>query len=103
MAFDVPERFLGRIHGPGLSSRRNHDARRTAPALDSACALVMQEPSASTFRIAENSSKALAGNAVPIVHTERAFGPTARQAKKLSRGLAREDHNARLRLPRGQE
>jgi hypothetical protein len=31
-----------------------------------------------TFRITENNSEAVSGNMVPIVHTERAFGPTAR-------------------------
>jgi hypothetical protein len=32
------------------------------------------------FRYAENMSEAVAGNANPIVHTVRAFDPTARQA-----------------------
>ena len=29
-----------------------------------------------SFRVAENSSKAIAGQAIPIVHTGRAFDPT---------------------------
>jgi hypothetical protein len=32
------------------------------------------------FRSAEISSEAVAGNITPIVHTERAFDPTAQQA-----------------------
>jgi hypothetical protein len=39
------------------------------------------EPAAvAFFRSAENSSEAIAGNVTPIVHTERAFNPTAHQA-----------------------
>jgi hypothetical protein len=40
--------------------------------------VLAQEPQ--NFRRAENSSKALAGKGFPIVHTGRAFDPTAQQA-----------------------
>src|ERR1700749_2033852 len=88
--------FCAAFMDQGFPSKRNHDARLAAPALDSPCARAIQEPRTSTFRIAENSSKALAGNAVPNVHTERAFGPTARQANKLSRGTGRTSMHDRV-------
>jgi hypothetical protein len=34
----------------------------------------------SFFRGAENNSEGIAGNVTPIVHTARAFNPTAHQA-----------------------
>jgi hypothetical protein len=53
MAFDVPERFLRGVHGSRLSSKRNHDARLAAPALDSPCARSAETATGPDFRTAE--------------------------------------------------
>jgi hypothetical protein len=66
----------------GFHSKRAHHDRLPRASLDSPCSgscFCGQEP-AGLFRSAENSSEAVAGNITPIVHTERAFGPTAQQA-----------------------
>jgi hypothetical protein len=41
-----------------------------------------------SFRVAENSSKAVAGQAFPIVHTGQAFGPTAQKLRKIKTARA---------------
>jgi hypothetical protein len=59
----------------GLPSKRAHDARIARAAFDRPCS-----GTAKSFRDAENSTKALAGNMFPIVHTAHAIDPTAQQA-----------------------
>jgi hypothetical protein len=47
------------------------------------------EPDAhASFRVAENSSKAIAGQAIPIVHTGYAFGPTAHKLPRIKTARA---------------
>jgi hypothetical protein len=61
--------------GFGLPSKRAHDARVARARLT-----VLAPAPQKSFRDAENSTKALAGNMFPIVHTAHAFDPTAQQA-----------------------
>jgi hypothetical protein len=66
----------------GFHSKRAHHDRLPRAAFDNPCSgscFPEREPAAS-FRSAENSSEAVAGNITPIVHTAPAFGPTAQQA-----------------------
>jgi len=83
MGFDEPDRLLGRIHGmTGLPSKRDHHDRFARVAFDSPCSGLpfrqTETDSGCFFRLAENTSQAIAGNLNPIVHTDRAFNPTAR-------------------------
>jgi hypothetical protein len=55
-------------------SKRGHYAPFVVAGFDRPCSSVL-EPD--RFRPAENSSKAVAGTAIPIVHTGSAFDPTA--------------------------
>src|SRR5664279_1147172 len=83
----------------GLHSKRRHCDPSARAAFDSPCSLRTATPEPGCFfRCAENSSEAIAGNLTPIVHTARAFDPTARQAAqrdRLSLGqYVREDDDA---------
>jgi hypothetical protein len=72
MAFDVPERFLGWVHGRWPCSKHRHHARSPRVSFDSPCSVA---PEPRWFRDAEISSnglsgkKGLSGNIIPIVHT----------------------------------
>jgi hypothetical protein len=81
MAFDKPERFLGRVHGRQafLRSPRIMTASR-APHLTVLAVVGCARPEPDTgpsSRSAEINSKGIAGNGMPIVHTASAFNPTA--------------------------
>src|SRR5260370_3090796 len=71
----------------GFMGRPSFEARAlwsfAGAAFDSPCSAsgrAKREPDANRFfRLAENSSEAVAGNTIPIVHTEAAFSPTAQR------------------------
>jgi hypothetical protein len=78
MAFDVPERLLGRIHGPRALLRSAPIMIVSRPPHLTVLAPFrgISEPGC-FFRTAENNNRAVAGNVNPIVHTAGAFNPTA--------------------------
>jgi hypothetical protein len=82
MAFDIPERLLGRIHGPSLGSKRAHHDRFGRASFDSPCCRASRSrkrQGGASFCAAENNSAGITGNLTAIVHTAFALHPTAHQ------------------------
>jgi hypothetical protein len=75
----------------GPRSKRWNNARFAPASFDSPCAFSPQRIGTlkhHSFRAAENSSKAIAGQAITIVHTGGAFGPTAQKLPKIKTARA---------------